>query len=78
MSIDIPSAVFELKKAEGINNITQEGELWSDNRPCDCCGTTLFGERANATGFHAESGEVRKYVCCRDCLHFEAYDEIRD
>lgn len=47
-------------------------------RRCDCCGTTLGGDRSNCTAFHERTGEIVEVYACSDCVYFVAYGQLDD
>jgi hypothetical protein len=76
---ELETAVSAFFESEGVNCLSPEGdERWENNSTCDCCESTSFGDRMKATGYHPESGEIREYECCWECLYFCAYGEALD
>lgn len=46
-------------------------------RPCECCGSTLGGERYPAHGV-AKDDTVIHFDICTDCLFYLAYGQLDD
>lgn len=44
-------------------------------RPCNCCGTTLGGDRQYATSY---KDGVRDYIICSDCAYYAEYGQLDD
>lgn len=84
-------AFFE---TEGITNLTasppsehclceesepqEYSEAYFSSQPCECCGSSLAGDRQHATGFNSEHKTVLCYEVCQDCLYYVAYGEFDD
>lgn len=47
-------------------------------RPCDCCGTSLGGNREDATGYNRERNAIQSYSVCEDCVYFAEYGQLDD
>lgn len=47
-------------------------------RPCDCCGSSLGGNREHATGYNREKDEIREYTVCEDCIYYAEYGRLDD
>jgi hypothetical protein len=45
---------------------------------CDCCGTTLGGDRLHATGYNPTTREIYEYSICTDCDYYSAYGHLDD
>ena len=64
---------------EGINGLTTDDEesyfSWA---PCECCGSTLGGDRYRASGFNPKDREVYKYEICTDCMYYAEYGQLDD
>ena len=77
-------AVQEFFESEGITNLTQisdsDGycEPSFSSWPCDCCGTTLGGDRYNADGYNPKTKEVAEYEVCPDCIYYSEYGQLDD
>ena len=44
-------------------------EAYFSNQPCECCGSSLAGDREHATGYNPEHKTVLCYEVCQDCLY---------
>ncbi len=53
-------------------------EPWFSWRWCDCCGTTLGGDREHATGYNPTSKEIQEYTICADCAYYSEYGRLDD
>lgn len=69
----------------GITNLSQEYD--EDGAPhvdtfskyrCDCCGTTLAGERHHASGYNPYEQEIYNFRICPDCLYYTTYGRLDD
>jgi hypothetical protein len=47
-------------------------------RPCECCGSTLGGNREVASAYHPESGNCFEYEICQDCIYYASYGRLDD
>jgi hypothetical protein len=47
-------------------------------RRCDCCGTSLGGNREHATGYNPTTKEIQEYTVCEDCIYYAAYGQLDD
>lgn len=47
-------------------------------RCCDCCGSSLGGNREFATGFNPTTREVQEYSICEDCAYYAEYGRLDD
>lgn len=65
-------------EAEGITNLSAEGEPYFSHSTCNCCKSNLAGDRYDATGYHPESGEVYNYDICSDCVYYAEYGQLDD
>jgi hypothetical protein len=76
------SAVAEFFEREGINCLTTDVEANGEGdfswRPCECCGTTLAGDRETASGYNPTTREILSYVVCRDCVYYAEYSQLDD
>ncbi len=45
---------------------------------CDCCGTSLGGNREHATGYNPETKEILEYTVCEDCIYYAEYGRLDD
>jgi hypothetical protein len=70
---DYCASVAEFFKQAGIQNLTGDGEPFFSWRQCECCRTTLGGDREVATGWNPTTHEVATYVVCSDCIYFAEY-----
>lgn len=76
---DYEKEVEEFLKKEGIENLTITGEepsfSWCH---CDCCRSSLGGDRYNATTWNPTTNEVQEYSICSDCVYYAEYGELDD
>lgn len=64
---------------EGLQNITSDGEPHFSWSPCDCCGTSLGGDRYDASGFNPVDKKVKTgYSICQDCVYYAEYEVLDD
>ncbi len=75
---DYEAAVANFFEAEGIRNLSADGEPYFSHRSCDCCGTHLGGDRYAATGYNPETEEVLEYEVCQDCVYYAEYGQLDD
>jgi hypothetical protein len=45
---------------------------------CDCCGSSLGGNREFATGYNPTTKEVQEYSICEDCVYYAEYGRLDD
>ena len=43
---------------------------------CECCGSSLGGDRYPASGYSRELNACYEYEICADCLYYTAYGEL--
>lgn len=48
---------------------------WSS---CDCCGTSLGGNRVDATGYNPTTEEILEFTVCEDCIYYAEYGCLDD
>lgn len=72
------AAVSKFLEAEGINNLSTEGEPYFSWRPCECCRSTLGGDRYYATGYNPNTKQVLEYEICADCGYYAEYGQLDD
>lgn len=73
---DGPGSYDECPNGHGHRDIWNEPSFsW---RPCDCCGSSLGGNREHATGYHRERDEIREYEVCQDCVCYAEYGCLDD
>jgi len=48
---------------------------WS---PCECCGSTLGGNRVHCAGYHPENRQIVCYDVCVDCEYYAEYGQLDD
>lgn len=72
--------VAEFMAREGIENLSSEpdSEAFFSWRACECCGTSLGGNREEATGYNRTTKEVQRYTVCTDCVYYAAYGCLDD
>jgi len=63
--------VEEFFQQQGISNLSPVSENEFSTLPCDCCGTTLAGQRIEANGYNPKTKEIQTYdnICC-DCIYY--------
>ena len=48
-------------------------------RRCDCCGSTLGGNREDCIGYNPTTGKVQgDYSVCVDCIYYNEYGTLDD
>lgn len=81
---DYEAAVAHFFESEGINCLTLS---FNDDEPCepyfswqscDCCGTTLGGDRYEASAYHTATKQILEYEICPDCLYYAEYGQLDD
>jgi len=64
------------------NNCGADKEMYDEPSfswgTCDCCGTSLGGDRYFATGYNPIEDEIYEYSVCMDCIYYAEYDELDD
>ena len=73
-------------KREGIQNLsTKYDEETGENEesffswyPCECCGSTLGGDREHCDGWNPTLKEVQEYTVCVDCVYYAEYGQLGD
>jgi len=78
-------SVEEFFEGEGVSNLTcvatEDGMVepsfsW---RACECCKTTLGGDRYECNGYNPTTKEVQDYeFICGDCVYFVEYGRLDD
>lgn len=69
---------------EGIDNLTSIADEDGDVEPyfsrhlCECCGTTLGGDRLEANGYNPTTEEIQEYIICTDCEYYTEYGKLDD
>ena len=68
--------------SHGLQNLSTKEDChepffsWSS---CDCCQTSLGGDRYECNGYNAETKEVEEYNCvCQDCVYYAEYGHLDD
>lgn len=75
--------VKQFMDSEGINNLSpklsdEESPSFSA-MPCDCCKTTLAGDRWTASGYNPTTKEVHHFdSVCNDCIYYAEYGQLDD
>ena len=47
--------------------------------PCDCCGSTLGGDREDCVGYNPTTDKVQgDYSVCVDCIYYNEYGTLDD
>lgn len=76
--------VADFFEREGINNLSTKSEDEDGHEPyfswrsCECCQTTLGGDRYDCTGYHPKQKEIYEYSVCSDCLYYAEYGQLDD
>jgi len=79
--------VAAFMKSEGLNCLSvavdsgaeATSEPYFSSRQCDCCGSTLGGDRYKCSGFNPTTQEIQDdYEVCTDCVYYAAYGELGD
>lgn len=77
--------VAEFFEGEGVTNLTckanDEGvtEPYFSWRACECCKSTLGGDRYDCNGYNPTTKEVQDYeFICEDCVYFAEYGRLDD
>lgn len=65
---------------EGISNLSRiaDSEPYFSWQTCDCCGTTLGGNRVDANGYNKKTKEILEYSICEDCEYYAEYGCLND
>jgi len=45
---------------------------------CDCCNSSLGGDRHPASGYNPETKECMEFSICADCLYYATYGTMMD
>jgi len=72
-------------KDNDLNNLTRKhdeeteesAEEYFSWQSCDCCGTTLGGNRIEADGYSEKNG-IMEFEICTDCEYFAEYGRLDD
>lgn len=79
------NAVSEFMNSEGLANLTtvsnENGvtEPYFSWRACECCKTTLGGDRYTCNGFNPTTKEIQEYeFICEDCVYYSEYGRLDD
>ncbi len=80
--------VADFFKREGITNLTGtydeetgEGSMepFFSWYPCQCCGSTLGGDREECSGWNPTTKEVHgPFTVCMDCVYYAEYGTLDD
>lgn len=76
--------VREFFTRDGIENLSivdndENQEPHFSWRHCDCCGTTLGGNRYDCNGYNQTTEEIQDgYVVCEDCVYYAEYGWLDD
>ena len=46
--------------------------------PCDCCKTSLAGDRMDAHGYNPTTKQILEYTICTDCEYYAEYGQLDD
>lgn len=55
----------------------EESEPYFSWQPCECCGSTLGGNREDYS-FACEDGSELEASICQDCVYYLAYGQLDD
>ncbi len=66
------------KCPEGCGNRETFDEPYFSWSPCDCCATSLGGDREIATGYNPTTGEIQEYQICTNCAYYAEYGRLDD
>lgn len=79
------AAVADFFAREGLANLSaiadDDGnvESYFSNRPCECCGCHLAGDREDCNGYNPTTAEVcGPFSVCPDCVYFAEYGRLDD
>lgn len=79
------AAVAAFFEREGLANLSTVSEEEGCCEPffswsrCDCCGTSLGGDRYKCNGFNPTTREVQEYsTVCGDCMYYAEYGRLDD
>jgi hypothetical protein len=56
----------------------QNSEPYFSKSPCNCCGTSLYGNREKVSAFQEKTKEILFFECCQDCIYYAAYGQLDD
>ena len=79
-------AVSDFFAGEGITNLSTINTIDGDalepdfsNRSCDCCGSTLGGDRYQCNGWNPTLRTIEDYPSvCQDCVYYAEYGQLDD
>jgi hypothetical protein len=75
-------AVKDFFEVEGLANLSriqgEDEESFFSWNSCDCCGTTLGGDRIDANGYNPMTNEIQEYTICTDCEYYAEYGQLDD
>ena len=86
-------AVNSFFRMEGINSLSttseeepvclgckeeQSSEPFFSWSSCDCCGSTLGGNRYHVSGYNQEFKQIFCYDVCPDCYYYAEYGQLDD
>ena len=72
---------FEL---EGITNLSQIADIdgycepYFSSVPCECCNSSLGGDRYDCNGYNPNTKEIQDYTVCIDCVYYAEYGQLDD
>ena len=77
--------VADFFNKEGINNLTGTSDENGNVEPyfswhrCDCCGSSLGGDRYDCNGYNPTTKETQsEYTVCSDCVYYAEYGRLDD
>ena len=58
-------------------SVDLDTEPWFSWSPCECCGSTLGGDRYRMIAVD-EDREIVEYAVCSDCMYYSTYGQLDD
>lgn len=71
-------SVRDFFRENDINGFSHTGEPFFSWSPCECCGSSLGGDRYTVTAWKFGKSATIKITVCADCLYYEAYGQLDD
>lgn len=78
MPPNCPECGEELVCCECPEHGTPNTEPYFSWSSCDCCHTSLGGNRQDSWGYHPESKQIFEYTICEDCVYYLEYGRLDD
>lgn len=65
---------------QGVNSLSASTDIhpFFAASPCECCRTTLAGDRWDALAYHPATKTTIGYSVCYDCLYYVEHGELDD